>query len=101
MAIVYSGKTLCCHLATGSIFRSLDAGEKEASNSQRIPSVDFKGAMNERLLRAPLFADCCVKGVPEVYGRFQILKKIKTQRLPNGSCKMGVAFSTRVLRQIF
>jgi len=38
LAVVYSCKTLCCHLATGSIFRSLDAGEKEASNCQRIPS---------------------------------------------------------------
>jgi len=61
MAVVYSCKTLCCHLATGSIFRSLDAGEKEASDGQRILPVDFKGVMKERVLRAPLFADCCMK----------------------------------------
>jgi len=48
-------KTLCCHLATGGIYRSLDAGEREALNGQRIPPVDFKGVMKEQVLGAPLF----------------------------------------------
>jgi len=97
MAVVYSCKPLCWHLATGGIFTSLDAGEKEASNDQKIPPVDCKGVLNERVFGAPHFADCCVKVVPKVYGRFQILKKKLNSTLARRLMQDGRSFCTTLL----
>jgi len=65
-------------------------------NIKHLKNNTSRGAMKESILvlRAPLFAYWCIKVVPEVYGKFQILKHNKNSMLPSRAMQDGHGFCT-------
>ena len=98
-AVVYGHSRHVCHLPSCGIFRPLHAGEREESNSLRIPQLGSKGAMKERSFGAPptwrSMVDCCVEMVPEsIIRKIQIFKRNRNWTLRSGSCKTGRSLCT-------
>ena len=98
-AVVYGHSRHVCHLPSCGIFRPLHAGEREESNSLRIPQLGSKGAMKERSFGAPptwrSMADCCLEMVPEsIIRKIQIFEGNGNWTLLSSSCKIECRLST-------